>query len=271
MKKEKSPLLYNFGMGGADLFRELICLRRLVADGFKPQRVGIEITPIALAKTVSAFVTDETVVARARSSEFEVYTRYGGDPKFVRGIWYESRLDPVYKFGMRAQYQTLSRLQLLPIPVLRHWDDAHAYDEWGWYKGRESTTAEVAERGLEHMRDVFGQDLKNFSVSETNIRALTEILDLCREQKIEAFLLCMPESKEFQALYPQQAKEATRVFIEEFRSKYGLKFIDARSWLDSDKFADGQHLLAVGAGDFTRLLAREIEKEFPPGPPAGAK
>ncbi len=258
MARKDSPVLFNFGLSGSDMFRELMTLRRLVADGLKPQRVGIEVLPVLLGTKTSIFIGDEQLVPRARGYELGDYYSFTADPGFVRRKWYESRLNPGYKWGMMAERQTLPISLLLPVPGMPRIDNAGGFDQWGWHCVGDSVTPAKHKEWLEAMEQSFLPQLRDFAVSDESNRAMAEILDLCKAQKIDAFLIWMPESSEFQAMYPPQANRAVRDFLEEYKTKYGVKVIDARSWISDDKFLDGHHMLSGGAAEFTRRRTGEI-------------
>lgn len=259
---EKAPLLFNFGMSGSDLFRELIILRRLISDGMKPQRVGIEILPPLLSSNESSFISAPSLLVRMRHNELEVQCSHSFNSKFVCKTWMESRTNPIFKWGTKVEMQTMPAWRLLPVPFLRQiGDNKNVFDKWGWcYPFFKKVSREDYFKGIQAGRRAFGPSLKDFKVTKNNDQVLREILDLCKQSDIDAFLLLMPESIDFQSIYPDQANKALESLVNHLKSDYGVVVINARSWIAPDGFIDGHHLLASGAEAFTRQFVEELFK-----------
>src|SRR5262249_42901843 len=96
----------------------------------------------------------------------------------------------------------------------------------------------------------------NFSQGE--VRALEDILALCRREKIPVQLLMMPEGKPFRDLYSAEARQTLATLLRQIQASWGVRVVDARDWVDDDGFWDTHHLLDVGAHRFTDRFGREI-------------
>lgn len=258
MNDTKVPLIFNFSLSGADLFRQSICLRRLIYDGPKPQRVGIEILGAYMNHAESEFVGLPSLIVRGRRDEIDDYCSFSLHPALTRGCWEQSRWNPAYKFGMKFPHQTLS-LRLIPIPLL--WRlEKHFYDKWGWVKVPPAPIPESEyRRGFKLAKENFEGDIGHFFISRNNDRALRDILELCKKNGVEVFLFQMPEANDFQALYSAQANEVIASYLERIKAEYGVPMIDTRMWYpDSRDFTDGHHLNATGAEKFTRRFFDEL-------------
>jgi hypothetical protein len=261
MQSADAPLIFNFGMGGADMFRQLVSLRRLVADGVKPRRVGIEIVGVLMDRQQEMFADEPRLLVRARPDELDELCGYAAGPGATRGHWLQSRLNPFYQYGMGVPGQTLS-LRLLPLPGLRRFE-SRPYDDWGWFAGPGAPPVDVYYKGLESARKEYENDFgANFAVSPKFDRALRATLDFCRDAGIDVFLLQMPEAADFQVFYTAQANTAIECYLWGIVNAYGVRLIDARSWLPGrDNFIDGHHLNATGAETFTRRFAGELSNK----------
>jgi hypothetical protein len=100
----------------------------------------------------------------------------------------------------------------------------------------------------------------NFRLGKTQYRAIHELFDLCRREKIPSALVLMPEESRFRSWYSPEAKTAVRNLLDELRQTYGVKCIDAQSWVPDDDFEDGHHTLLGGAVIFTRRIRAEIPR-----------
>ena len=258
----ESPLIFNFGMSGCDLFREYICLKRLLKDGIKPKRLGIEILTPILNVEESDFIQSPSLLVRARWDELEDYRRYTSFPAEMMGNWSESRIDPFYKWGWKAKGQTLPVLRIFGLsPALPKFGTSLYWDRWGWMPAiPDSVSHEKYLEGFGKARENFEAKWKDFKVTKPRERAMGDLLDLCKASGIEAYLLRMPESPDFQQLYPAQADAAIDAFLDRTTKKYGIKIINARTWIEMEGFQDGHHLTAKGAEKFTRRFTVELFK-----------
>lgn len=260
IRKNNAPLIYNFGLSGADLFRQYICLRRLIENGPKPQRVGIEIFGTYLNYKQSNFLAAPTLLVRARRDEIDEYCSFSSDPAFTRSVWERSRIDPTYKYGMKLPHQTLL-LRLIPMPLL--WRlEKHFYDKWGWVKVPPAPIPkEDYDREFLMAKAYFTNDPASFEVSRNSDRALRGILDLCRNEKIDVFLFQLPESTDLTALYTDHENACIKSYLDQIKSDYRVPMMDCRSWLpDPYYYTDGNHLNATGVEKFTPAFVDEVLK-----------
>jgi len=259
-QKKGTPMIYNFGLAGSDLFRQYVCLRRLIEDGPKPQRAGIEIVGPFLSYKQSGFTTSPTLIVRARRDEIDEYCTFSFYPEVTRDVWERSRIDPIYKYGMKLPHQALS-LRLIPIPPL--WRlEKHFYDKWGWVKVPPAPIPkEEFDEGFAKAKAYFMDDPATFEVSENNRRAMKLILDLCSKEKVDVFLFQMPEAKEYQALYSDHVNAVIKSYLDQVKSDYGVPMLDCRLWYpDKQDYTDGSHLNATGVEKFTPRFVDEVLK-----------
>ena len=260
MQKKNAPLIFDFGLSGSDLFRQYICLQRLMKDGPKPQLVGIEISGPLLHNEESYFVNSPNLVVRARRDEIDEYCSFSKQPALTRSIWERSRIDPTYKYGMKLPHQTRA-FRLIPFPLV--WRlEKHFYDKWGWVTVPPAPISkEEYDRGFKITKSYFGNLPADFKVSRNNERALRGILDLCKKSQVRVFLVQMPDSRDLQALYTSQQSARIALFLQQIQKDYDVPIIDASSWLtDPADFTDGSHLNATGVAKFTPRFVDEILK-----------
>jgi len=250
LNSEDGPLVFNFGLGGADLFRQLISLRRLLEAGVKPQRVGIEVLGALMCHQSSGFASREEFIVRARKDELDLYARYSSSPASVRHMWLKSRFNPAYIFGSNLPPHSFSWSS---FP--RFWrGEKPPYDQWGWIPLKPD--GGVYEEKLSREQHLYiDQDFNgSFAVSDFTDRAMRQIMDICKTAGIEVFLLRMPESPQFRTIYTPQADAAIEGWLNRTTGEFRIPFIDARSWIDEAGFDDGHHLSPDGAIEFTQRL-----------------
>jgi hypothetical protein len=262
MRSENGPLLFNFGLGGADLYRNYITLRRVVADGIKPKLVGIEIIQPLLNCNQTMLAEPAVVITRARRDEVDELDSFMLTPADqIRSIWRKSRINPFFK-GSETMPRLTRSWRLVPVPYFWRFElEKYAYDKWGWSADIPAPVPRsfYLEK-LELAKNQFRLNLTDFKVTGYSNRSLRKILDLCREQGIEAFLFLMPEGPDFQAFYSAKDNETINRYLAQIQNEYGIKMINARSWLGNDAFTDSHHLNSTGAKEFSRRFCDEMFK-----------
>ncbi len=113
-------------------------------------------------------------------------------------------------------------------------------------------------RTLQIAHDGYATALGHFRLGEKPCRALYDLFDLCRRERIPVALVLMPESSMFRALYSAEATTATRGLLAELSREYDAPVIDANRWVEDEDFEDGHHVLAHGAEVFTNRLRQEL-------------
>jgi len=254
-----SPLVYNFGLGGAGLFRDFICLHRVLEAGIRPRVVGIEVFGALLNGDLLDPTDAPGLLVRARKNEIADYMRDAGNPDFFLRTWRHSRWDPFDPNGMRMSGQTLS-WRLLPLPGVRRLEKV-PYDKWGWYPERPAPIPEASyQRGLAIAKAQLANRFIDFKISPRCDAPLRGMLDMCKNAGIPVFLLKMPEDADFRALYTPQADMEIQSYLAQIGKEYHVPLIDATFWFGKEAFTDGHHLNATGAEEFTRRLAGELSK-----------
>ena len=262
IRGENAPLIFNFGFGGADLYRNYVTLRRVIADGVKPKRVGIDIIQPFLSCSQSELVEPAVLITRARREELDDLCKFSLLPgEQIRGIWSRSRINPFFK-GSETMPRLTRSWRLVQIPYFWRFEmEKDAYDKWGWCGDRPAPIprAEYLDK-LALAKRMFRQNFTDFKISDYSERSLRKILDLCHEQGIEAFLSLMPEGPDFQAFYSAKDNEVVDLFLTRIQNEYGIKMINARSWIGTEGFTDGHHLNMTGAKEFSLRFADELSK-----------
>ena len=256
---KNAPLIFNFGLGGANMFRQYLCLRRLLEDGIKPRRVGIEVLGAIMSKEVFEIADVPQLLVRARAEEVGDYAAYSNTPSDFYSTWSRSRWDPSYKYGMKLQRQTLA-LRLIPLPWIRHLEKV-PYDKWGWDPSPPAPIAESDYRGgFSIAHNQFHDKFEDFKISRQTDIPLRRVLEMCKAAGLDVFLFRMPEGKDFHAMYTPQADAAIESYLAKIETEYNVPMIDASSWIGKEGFTDGHHLNATGAADVTRRFAGELFK-----------
>ena len=106
----------------------------------------------------------------------------------------------------------------------------------------------------------YSPGLSRFRLGKIPTKALRELLDLCRREKLPAALVVMPESSAFRSWYSPEARTAIRGLLDQLNQTYGVEVIDAERWVADEDFEDGHHTLLHGADVFTYRLYAELPR-----------
>jgi hypothetical protein len=252
----KPVIAFNFGLTGAGPVTELVTLKRLLAEGIRPDLLLVEVLPPLLANQFPMPIEGHWLVAeRLRLSEVSLLESYGLDGKKLRRSWFASWLVPWYT----QRFNLLSRTvpAWLPWQVRKDW--FRTADDSGWVDfSPPVTTAEQYRRAVDRARQEYAPYLAGFRLGGPACQALRDLLELCRREGIGTALVMMPEGTEFRNLYPPPVWGQVRAYLDGLSREYGIPLINGREWIPDGDFSDSHHLRGHGATAFTQLLGNEV-------------
>jgi hypothetical protein len=244
------PLAYNFGIGGGGPIAELICLRRLLADGVRPDLVVAEVVPPFLNANGGPVEEGYLDPARFSLSELARVRPYYSDLLQWLPRWLYARLLPSYRHQAELR-DALGRAVALegPTPTL----DAHL----GWQANDRSPNPEQRRYYIELVHNQFKNAVKNYHLAPGMAQALRDLLALCKREKIAVALVLLPEGTAFRGFYSDGMKAGVDAFLADLCRKSGTPLIDARTWIDDEEFWDSHHLRPGGATLFSERFGRQ--------------
>jgi hypothetical protein len=250
---------FNFGLTGAGPLVETLTLRRLLSEGVHPDLLLIEVLPSIFHMEHSGAEAAHLAFDRLWLRDLPVLTRYGSEAdKLERGWW---RAAPIPCFSHR--YAILSQLAPPLVPNEQRIDWIFSLDQTGWvHMSWKWLTKAVRERALGRARAEYLPIVSRLHAGGLSCRTLCDLLQLCRNEKIGAALVLMPEGPTFRSWYSPASWEEFQSFLSDLHEEYGTPVINAREWVEEEGFFDSHHLLADGAEVFTRRLAVEVIPEL---------
>ena len=259
---ENDPLLFNFGTVGAGPVQQLITVRRLFADGFRPAVVLLEYWP-PLLRQDGEFAEQHRAGMRLRVDDLPVVRDYFPAPAHAERVMLVARLNPI--FANRDRWKALALPKHLPANRQADlpWRDL---DRWGWLPGLDvpPRDAETRARFLKHYREDYRRQFEGHTIHPSSDRALREAVAVVRAHGARVGLLYLPESSEFLDWYPPAVERAGQAHLAGLARELAVPVIDARLWMRDELLADGHHLSRVGAGAFTERLGPAVARTFPP-------
>lgn len=259
---------FNFGTAGAGPVTCAVYLRRLLADGVKPDAVVIEVLPALLAAQVEAPEARWFPVIRLRPEEIPVVRGYGFPAQPPAAHGYRGWLVPWHEYRMPLVGRYAGALSLTPFPMAaRKNHDAHGFERWH-LTGKPLDRAKM----LGRTRREYAAYLDGYAPGGCGVAAVRDALEACRGANVKAALLLAPESSEFRAWYTEPGKSRIVPLLTELaREAGGAVLIDAREWVADELLVDGHHLTGEGVDAFTaRLTCEALGPWLAPSGPGGA-
>lgn len=253
---ESPPLVFNYSLVGSGPLMELMCLRRLLEDGVRPDAIILEIWPPFLNQDGPQLEEHRIDLNRLRFDDLDLLRRYYENPQVVRKGVEWARWAPWYSH----RFFLLSQV----IPGWVSPDDRRDFtwnglNDWGWLPGNpDNSDPSVRQGKLNTARGYYEPILQGYSVSPMSDTALHEFFDLCREHDIPLTLLILPEATEFSTWYSDAGRLRAEQYLDELPRETGIPLIDARRWSQDRYLLDGFHLTHEGATQFSLRLGREI-------------
>jgi hypothetical protein len=251
---------FNFGIPSSGPVTQLLYLRRMFADGIRPDLVLFEIMPALLAGQVDKPIEQHFFAPeRLLPGEGEFVIAHSYPAKFAEGerlaTWF-----PLY--GMRQPIR--GRF----LPSWSAWnmrcDSSRNSDETGWMRPVfDPVTDEQHKRGVAWARQEYADLLLTLQLYGPACAAVDESIRACRAAGAPITLVLMPEGADFRAMYTPRALAA----LDTFMRLQDCAVIDARMWLDDDAFSDSHHMVSSGAREFTHRLGEIIVERNLTGPP----
>ena len=247
------PLVFNFSINGSGRIVDLLALRRLLAEGIRPDWVLVETWAMHLLMDGQGAKNSWCIPpVRLRYRDLEVLARYYHNPHQTRVQWREAQALPWFSH----RYFLVSQVspELLPQGQRQDYLWANTDDHgWQWVPGH----TEPYDTNPERMKavEVFYQTMfQQYRITPEGERALREIVETCQREHIQVALMRMPESERVRRCYPAKVREAVEDFLAGLKRDYQVPFIDAWTWAEEQDFSDGHHLNPRGAARFMELL-----------------
>jgi hypothetical protein len=253
---------FNFGMYGSGPVMNLVTLRRLLADGVRPDLVLIEVLPPLLCDSPYLHEVQRIAADHLWWSDLQTVERFGRARPGLRRDWWASCPMPCYSH----RFAIVSRIAPSFLPWRLRVDWFSGIDDSGSvYPPALLISPQQRTAALESTRTEYAPYLTEFHLGGPVCQALREALALCREKGIAAALLLMPEGPQFRSWYRPADWACIESFLGEVSREYGAPIVNAREWLAEEDFSDSHHLLPAGAAKFTDRLGREALPRLLPG------
>ncbi len=252
---------FNFSHLASGPVMNLMEVTRVLRAGIRPTWLVCELMPPLLAEEYhyltleAASVADLPLLSRYHPAArlWSVFLRGRTHPWDVHRLTVLRHAAPLL---LSAEARAIcDRIRLGPLGGDRTGYTPEALDE-----------AEIRRR-TEQTRQTYYERLQDFQITAASDRAVRDLAELCRRERIALVFVLTPEASLFRGWYPAQALRQIAEYCKVLHREYGVPIADARTWLDDADFTDGHHTLRRGAEAFTLRLGRELLQPLIEGRP----
>ncbi|HEY7310436.1 MAG TPA: hypothetical protein VH643_13810 [Gemmataceae bacterium] len=268
------PVVYNFGINGMGTIRELMYLRRLLADGIRPEWLLLEVWPPLWAE--DGFFRESRMILGEddlRWRDIPLVCRYFRKERDVLRQGLRKWLMPIsdYRGRLLEAAEQVIRPYKQSEDTKRHLVDWRPRDRGGWFPlPWGAPTPEARHRAIEHGAEEMKPLVDPLHIDPRSDSALRELLAECQKRDIKVALILMPEHSRTRGWYPPQALTLMHQYLARLKQEYPVPIVDARRWAPDKDFADYCHMDTAGVPAFSERLGLEVVQPLVEGEPLRA-
>jgi hypothetical protein len=248
---DRQWLAYNFGELRAGPMLEQVFLRRILANGVRPDALLIELAPAQFAVNIG--LTGETnglPVGRFTWSEMNRLAGYYDSPLLARGRWLKSRV-----VLSDSNQQELHDALGIDAPLSNGFTSSA--DNFG-FAPYPVPTPEARAAGIQSHVNRYAPRLADAHLAAGPARAARELAALCRREHLPFTVVLMPEVSSLRNLCPPSFLAEVNGMFADMHREADFELVDAREWIADEGFWDGHHLHIEGAKQLSDRLAAEV-------------
>ena len=203
------PVIHNFGINSAGSIAHLMFLRRVLADGIRPDLVLLETEPRFMLRGKNTVASEHYLqTPRLQFQDLPVINRYDPKARPLLTEWCGQAWTPWYYHRLDIQLSYL----LEWVPRSQRTDVWDISDRHGW----EGTLADYSpHRLLTHEDLVMGTGdfiagLQAAPDYDPAVRALREMVETCRRRQVPVLFVRMPDNSAMRQLPPATSERVER-------------------------------------------------------------
>lgn len=259
----QQPLCFNFGMVSQGPVAQLVNLKRILADGIRPDMVLAEIAPFLLYMPQNIVQNGEYLPpVQIERGDFETLERYHPAPNALADHWRTFQFAPWWSY--RRNLHLWAYPDELPRAMSRH--QIHT-DDWGWLippAGFQNWVGYDRDGGGERLHRHYST-IYALPPDPRFQAAYLELAETCRKYNIRCVMVAPPECSYIRTSYAHNRSHHFGQLLDRLQNEAGAILVDARDWVPDHEFWDGTHLLPQGTIRYSwRLDLEVIRRHCPP-------
>lgn len=254
---ELNAVVYNFGVCASGPVLQLMCLKRLLADGIRPDWLLLEVWQPQLVD-IKRWTGDVIETTRLQARDLRVVARYHSRPSDLYLGWTEAELAPWWSHRMVLFNQFAPRWLDAGHRIDTNWRDL---DSLGWLHIPRFQLGPESPGWLDWTKAVIVAHSRGFSFQGRPIcaeadSAIREMLTLCQRHSIASALILMPDR--FLPEYTPEARKCFNDYVNRLNADFQARVFDMRNWVADTSFHDGVHQTPQSAAVFSARMGREV-------------
>jgi hypothetical protein len=254
---------FNLSLTGGFAVWQYLVLQRLIDNQLKPDAVVIEVFPAALMSDKQYFAdTFHFPTHRLRWRDtYSVADLMPEQSTRHRAEWlWNNALFPWHAHRFAILGQCIPKFQVeLNNPNSRPdvWNTILSPAGWIAFGVKEPTVEQRKEAEL-LANKTYASHAKDVEVADEIKNTYFRLLNCCREHGIQVqAVVLMPEGSKFRSWYTPESRDNIAKFCQSLVDNFDVPIVDARDWIEDEKFWDSHHLLESGAREFTARFRAE--------------
>ncbi len=246
-----SPRVFNFGQSAATPLKELLTLLRLLDAGMKPAAIIVDLFPPALAVNGTDANELRDRAARLSATDIRHVTAQGVNASGLWTRWLSARVAPWHVQRQVLMSHWAAKWQPWQQRIDFQWTslDADGFQPITEVDAeRRATLTAIAHR---EWADAF----IGFRPGDSSVRAVRELVAVCRAKGIPVAFLVPPISPAFRAAFAPGVLARAEAYLFALSAELGVPVFPALLDVTEDEFMDGHHMLKHGAERYSRWLA----------------
>jgi len=250
-----SLLVFNFGQSGSPPLKVLLTLERLLDAGIHPSAVMLETLPIWLVADGPAERIFRDAEARLSAGDLRRLAPYSADRSTLSRHWLEARIAPWSAHRVVLMSHWLPRWLKWGDRIDPQWEGMRP-DGFVPYPNQ-FATSEFRAIATAHARDEHAGSFAGYAFGESSVRALRDLVDRCRRERIDLIWVEPPVSPMFRGWFTPGVWDGGDERLRLLAADLGVEFAPPIEGLDEAHFIDGHHLLSESAVIYSRRLAEQ--------------
>jgi hypothetical protein len=248
-----SPVVYNFGYRGAHPLGVWLHFTRVLDSGVRPDAVLIQLAPVELMIGSAAEQQLSLWTPRMTREDIRLLAPHTQDDAVFRRAWVRSRLNPWTTYRQAVLSDLAPEWHTVVQRKDLEWERIDQYGFSGhpfpWVPDERRRERQV------QLRQEQAYAFESFAPSPVVEGVYRDMLARCRGQGIAVAFFWAPASPAYRSWYTPSTLAAIEAYDRRFAATFGAPAFPALEHLEEEDFADGYHLLVVGAAKYSRWLA----------------
>jgi hypothetical protein len=245
--------MFNFGQSGSSPLMVLLTLMRILDEEIRPAAILIEVLPPWLTLGGAAEDQFRDKVPQLSRLDLQHLTPYCDSSNDLRGRWLAARSAPWHAQRISLMSHWLPQWMPWQSRINFQWQtmDADGFVPFLYTDPPTAFRTDALAKSHQQYADLFG----GFRPSEISLRALRDLVTLCRAERIPVAFFVPPVAPTFRNWFSPAAWSTGESDVLALSQELGIDlFSPPPPFADAD-FADGHHMLRKSAERYSRWLA----------------